>query len=95
MRIAFSPDGLHWTPYDGNPVLPDFGEEWFMDDPRRPYGVGDIIDIVHDPYRTGTRLRDAGRARDNLYTGPGPHLHPPSRQCVSNETSCTGSNPGA
>ncbi len=72
MRVAFSPDGLHWTPYDGNPVLPDFGEEWFLDDPRRPYGVGDIIDVFRDPYRNryGALVKTPAVPADNLETGP-------------------------
>ena len=32
-------------------MLPDYGEAWFLDDPRRPYGVGDIIDVYRDPIR--------------------------------------------
>ncbi len=51
MRVAFSPDGLHWTRHDGNPVIADFGERWFLDDPRRPYGAGDIVDVYRDPIR--------------------------------------------
>ena len=51
LRVAFSPDGIHWTPWKGNPVLPDFGEKQFLDDPRRPYGVADIIDVFRDPIR--------------------------------------------
>ncbi|MCC6490229.1 MAG: hypothetical protein IT364_22280, partial [Candidatus Hydrogenedentes bacterium] len=51
MRIAFSPDGLRWTQFEANPVLPDYGEEWFKDDPRRPYGASDIIDVFRDPIR--------------------------------------------
>jgi hypothetical protein len=49
--VAFSPDGLHWTPHEGNPVLHDYGEESFLNDPRRPYSVSDIIDVYWDPLR--------------------------------------------
>lgn len=72
MRVAFSSDGLHWTPFEGNPVLPDFGEEWFLDDPRRPYGVGDIIDVFRDPYRNryGTLVKTPAIPADNLATAP-------------------------
>ena len=72
MRVAFSPDGLHWTPYESNPVLPDFGEEWFLEDPRRPYGVGDIIDVFRDPYRDryGALVKTPAIPADNLATGP-------------------------
>ncbi len=51
MRVAFSPDGIHWTPFAGNPVLADFGDVRFVDDSRRPYGASDIIDVFRDPYR--------------------------------------------
>lgn len=72
MRVAFSLDGLHWTPFEGNPVLPDFGEEWFLEDPRRPYGVGDIIDVFCDPYRNryGALVKTPAIPADNLATGP-------------------------
>jgi hypothetical protein len=53
MRIAFSPDGLHWTKHPANPVLHDFGERWFVDDPRRPFGAGDIVDVYRDPIGGG------------------------------------------
>jgi hypothetical protein len=45
--IAFSPDGIHWTPHDGNPVLPYYAHEH----PRVAIGVGDITDLFHDPIR--------------------------------------------
>lgn len=56
-RVAFSPDGLHWTPYAGNPVLPDLNKDNPACDPRK---VGDVrwqdyaADCVHtvwDPAR--------------------------------------------
>ncbi|GMV95721.1 MAG: hypothetical protein AMXMBFR83_00920 [Phycisphaerae bacterium] len=34
--VAFSPDGLHWTPWPENPVLA---------------GVDDIVDVFRDPFR--------------------------------------------
>jgi hypothetical protein len=46
LHVAFSPDGLRWTPYDGNPALRDYHEE---NDPRKALGVGDIVDAFHDP----------------------------------------------
>jgi len=51
MNVAFSPDGLHWTLWEANPVLADFSEEQFLQDPRRPYGVGDVIDVYWDSFR--------------------------------------------
>jgi hypothetical protein len=52
LRVAFSPDGIHWTPCADNPVLPDFSEDQFLEDPRRPYGVADIVDVFYDPIRS-------------------------------------------
>jgi hypothetical protein len=51
MRVAFSANGLHWTPYRGNPVLPDYSIDIPADDPRRPYGAGDIVEVFRDPCR--------------------------------------------
>ncbi len=72
MRVAFSPDGIHWSQYEGNPVLPDFGEKWFVDDPRRPYGVGDIIDVYWDSMRGryGALLKTPAVTSDGYSTGP-------------------------
>jgi len=71
MRIAFSDDGIHWTPYEGNPVLPDYGEPWFVGDPRRPRGVGDIIDIYWDPLRSryGVFLKTPAIEADGFVAG--------------------------
>jgi hypothetical protein len=46
MFVAFSPDGLQWTPSDRNPVLPNFPDE---SDPRYPQAAGDVIDVFWDP----------------------------------------------
>ena len=71
-RVAFSPDGLHWEPSAMNPVLPDYGEPWFMGDPRRPYGTGDIIDVYWDPIHKeyGSLLKTPAVPADGLETGP-------------------------
>ena len=72
MRVAFSPDGLHWTPYEGNPVLPCYGEPWFVGDRRRPYGAGDIIDVFWDPLRKhyGAFVKTPAVLSDGLVPGP-------------------------
>jgi len=71
MRIAFSNDGIHWTPYPGNPVLSDYSEPWFVGDPRRPYGTSDIIDVYWDPLRSryGVFLKTPAIPADGLTTG--------------------------
>ena len=47
VSVAFSPDGLHWTPYETNPVLPYYPP----DNPKAAIGTGDIVDLFHDPIR--------------------------------------------
>jgi hypothetical protein len=47
MYVAFSADGLSWTPWEGNPVLPYYPpghRRWTL-------GVGDIVDAFWDPIR--------------------------------------------
>ncbi|MCA9412868.1 MAG: hypothetical protein KC944_16760 [Candidatus Omnitrophica bacterium] len=57
IRVAFSPDGIEWTPYENNPVLRGLWEHSILGDPQ---GVGsiewrraaqDIIQAVWDPTR--------------------------------------------
>jgi len=47
MYVSFSPDGINWTPYEGNPVLPYYP----IGDARWSIGVGDIICPYWDPIR--------------------------------------------
>jgi len=47
VSVAWSPDGLHWTPYEKNPVLPYYP----TDDHRAALGTGDIVDLFYDPIR--------------------------------------------
>jgi hypothetical protein len=72
MYIAFSPDGIHWTKYEGNPVLLDFHEEWFRGDPRRPQGTGDIIDVFWDGlrHRYGAFLKTPAVPEDGYSMAP-------------------------
>jgi hypothetical protein len=46
MYVGFSPDGFRWTVYAKNPVLPGWPEGYGV---RSRYGVGDIVDVYHDP----------------------------------------------
>ena len=72
MNIAFSPDGLHWTKYEANPVLHDWSRfPWYFDDPRRPHGVGDIVDIFWDPIRSryGAFFKSAALTSDHFSKG--------------------------
>jgi hypothetical protein len=45
--VAWSADGLRWTKYDKNPVLPYYP----TDHGKAGVGVGDIVDIFYDPLR--------------------------------------------
>jgi len=47
LRLAVSPDGIHWTAYEHNPVLPTKVEG----DPRVHMRVSDIADVFYDPIR--------------------------------------------
>ncbi len=44
--VAFSPDGLLWTPHPENPVLEAYGED---EAHTQAHHVGDIVDVVYDP----------------------------------------------
>jgi len=46
VTVAFSPDGIHWTPYDGNPVL----RHWdiMKGYPDAPTTVADINDVFYE-----------------------------------------------
>lgn len=45
--VSFSADGIHWTDYEGNPVL-----KWYPpDSPNFAKAVGDINDCIWDPLR--------------------------------------------
>lgn len=48
MYVGFSPDGLHWTAYEKNPVLPGWPEGYGK---ISRYGVGDIVDVFRDRLR--------------------------------------------
>ena len=66
--VAWSPDGLRWTPYDKNPVLPYYP----TDDPRAARGVGDIVDLFYDPIRKryASLLKLHAVAADGWTAGP-------------------------
>ena len=87
IRVAVSSDGIHWKRYAGNPVLSDFGEDHFLDDPRRPYGAGDIIDVFYDLYRNhyGAFFKTPAVPSDRL--APGPTARTYIRRLVSASTS--------
>jgi hypothetical protein len=48
MYVGFSAEGLRWTAYDKNPVLPTW-PEGYPEVTR--HGVGDIVDVYYDPLR--------------------------------------------
>ena len=48
LALGFSPDGLRWTPYERNPVLPGEHPE---DDYRFTHALDDSVEIFWDPLR--------------------------------------------
>ncbi len=56
-RVAFSPDGLRWTQYPGNPILPDLNKDNPGCDPRKVGNIrwrdyaADCVHTVWDPAR--------------------------------------------
>src|SRR6185436_20701640 len=65
--VAFSPDGIHWTPHDKNPVLPLYPSG----DPREISSVGDIVDVFYDPIRAryGAMVKLGGLKADGWAPG--------------------------
>jgi hypothetical protein len=68
VSVAFSPDGVHWTPYEKNPVLPLYPSGH----PKEKASVGDIVDAFWDPIhnRYGAMLKLAGMESDGWKAGP-------------------------
>jgi hypothetical protein len=66
--VAFSPDGIHWTPSDEKPVMPFYPH----DHPRAKIGVGDIVDAFHDPirHRYGALIKLQAMESDGWKAGP-------------------------
>lgn len=66
--MAFSPDGIRWTPYEHNPVLPLYP----FDHPKAAVGVGDIVDLFRDPIREryGALLKLHAVEADGWKAGP-------------------------
>jgi hypothetical protein len=66
--MAFSPDGIHWTAYERNPVLPYYPPG----DPKVAAGVGDVVDLFRDPVRNryGVLMKMQATPADRLTPGP-------------------------
>ncbi len=66
--MAFSPDGIRWTPYEGNPVIPFYP----LNHPKVAIGVGDIVDLFRDPVRGryGAMLKMQAVEADGWKAGP-------------------------
>lgn len=66
--VAWSPDGVQWTPYEGNPVMP-----MFPDGPGKsgPLAVGDHTDLFFDPIRRhyGICVRMSNQPEDRFQVG--------------------------
>jgi len=79
MCVAFSSDGINWTQYSANPVLPDLWQyspevdPLHIGDPRWKQTAGDIVDVTWDP------LRQRYLACVKSYTQPPTEFGPVSR----------------
>ncbi len=68
LRVATSPDGIHWTPYPDNPVIPYYKKG----DPRFHLMASDIITVFYDPLRNryGAFFKSTAIPEDNYIPGP-------------------------
>lgn len=69
MWVGFSPDGLRWTGYAKNPVLPTWPEGFGK---VVPYAAQDIVDVFYDPRRRNyaVALKTPAVAADGFGQGP-------------------------
>ena len=69
MYVGFSPDGFRWTAHVGNPVLPTWPEGYGK---PTQHGVGDIVDVYHDPLsqRYGAAVKVHAVPEDGYTPGP-------------------------
>ncbi len=69
MWIGFSPDGLRWTGYDQNPVLPTWPDGYGK---VVPHGTQDIIDMFYDPVQKyyGVAVKTPAVAEDGFAQTP-------------------------
>lgn len=79
MCVAFSPDGLRWHRFPGNPVLPTWPEGYGK---YTRHSVGDIIDAFHDAPRSGYRCAVKLAALPEDGYQPGPRAHAGIRRLV-------------
>lgn len=82
--VAFSPDGIRWTPHEGNPVLSSHHEEA---DPRHSIGAGDIVDAFHDPLTGRYAMFVKSFAVPEDGWAPAPKAGPNFRRLISYTTS--------
>jgi hypothetical protein len=91
--VAFSPDGLKWTRYEGNPVLAD---QWQfspendpkgMGDPRFKQSTGDIVDCVRDTIHGGYLVCIKSWTQPPTEFGPVSRSYAWGRRLVSQTTS--------
>jgi hypothetical protein len=69
MWVGFSPDGLRWTGYDKNPVLPTWPDGYGK---IVPHGAQDIVDVFYDPLQKhyGVALKTPAVPADGLAQAP-------------------------
>jgi hypothetical protein len=69
MWIGFSADGIHWTPYEKNPVLATWPEGYGK---IVPHSAQDIVDVFYDPFQKhyAVALKTPAIAEDGLAQTP-------------------------
>ena len=65
--VAFSPDGLHWDPYPGNPLLTASGVtlHWGIGDTHTVFGWDESVGKYVSYMRPSSRFRDIGRSESS------------------------------
>lgn len=85
MCVAFSSDGRHFRPHDGNPVIKSSLTDLSCDDPGYENTVNDILDICVDPLRHEYLLGCKVECRG--FPGKPKNIREGSRRCVAMSTS--------
>lgn len=91
--VAFSPDGIEWTKFKRNPVLPDLwqfspeADAKHVGDPRFKQTASDIVDVTYDPARKRYIAAIKSYTQPPTEFGPVSRTYEFGRRLVSQSTS--------